>query len=125
MTTALKTCAVMGLVLPFRAMASQDLSAPGAFHAGWMDITVTRPGGSSFTATLFYPATSGGQSTPYDGAGAPYPAISFGHGFLQAVEKYQSTLEHLATWGYFAIASRSGGSFFRITRPSPMTCGIA
>lgn len=93
-------------------MASQDFSAPGAFQAGWMDVTVTRPGGSTFTARLFYPAASSGQNAPYDGTNAPYPGISFGHGFLQTVEKYQSTLEHLATWGYFVIASRSGGELF-------------
>jgi dienelactone hydrolase len=39
--------------------------------------------------------------------GAPYPAITFGHGFFQAVSTYQSTLEHLATHGYFVIATDS------------------
>lgn len=91
---------------------AQDLSAPGPFAAGWTDLTVPRPGGGSFTAKLFYPAVTRGENATYDGSGAPYPAISFGHGFLQSVEQYQSTLEHLATWGYLAIASRSAGGLF-------------
>ena len=109
MRTVFKACFVAGLMSPVWVMASQDLSAPGAFQAGWMDVTVNRPAGSSFTAKLFYPAVSSGQNAPYDGTSAPYAGISFGHGFLQTVEKYQSTLDHLATWGYFVIASRSGG----------------
>ncbi len=81
-----------------------DLSSPGPFGAGYANVSVPRPGGGSFSATLFYPATSSGSGTPFDGSGGSYPGIAFGHGFLQQVNKYQSTLEHLASWGYFVIA---------------------
>ena len=84
-----------------------DLSDPGAFFAGRSTVTVTRANGSTFSAVLFYPATAQGQGASFDPAGAPYPAISFGHGFLQGVGQYQSTLEHLATHGYLVIASES------------------
>lgn len=91
------------------ATAPADLSAPGPYSAASSEVTVTRTSGSTFTAVLFYPADAGGA---YDGSGAPYPAIAFGHGFLQPVERYESTLEHLATWGYFVIAPRSNGGLF-------------
>lgn len=86
-----------------------DASEPGPYGAGFVEVAVDRTGGGTFTAVVYYPATGTGGGTPYDGAGAPYPAISFGHGFLQSVEQYQSTLVHLATHGYFVIASRSEG----------------
>lgn len=89
--------------------AAQDFSQPGPYAPGWTEVSVTRPGGGSFTAVLYYPATTAGEDTPFDDMGAPYPGISFGHGFFQSVEKYQSTLEHLATWGFVVIASRSQG----------------
>jgi len=91
------------------AAAAQDLALPGPYSAGWTDVPVTRPEGGSFTATLYYPATTAGSGAPYDDSGAPYAAVSFGHGFLQPVSQYESTLEHLATWGYFAIATQSYG----------------
>jgi predicted dienelactone hydrolase len=89
-----------------------QLSAPGPYGAGWVEVGVQRPGGGSFNALLFYPATSSGQGATYDGGGAPYPAITFGHGWITAVTRYPSTLEHLATWGYFVIASESSGGLF-------------
>jgi len=106
------TLAVTAAALLTAAAAADDLSDPGPFHPGWMEVQVTRPDNSTFDATLYYPATTGGAEAPYDGAGAPYPAISFGHGFLQPVSQYHSTLSHLATWGYFAIASQSYGGLF-------------
>jgi predicted dienelactone hydrolase len=89
-----------------------DLSAPGPHYAGWRQVEITRTNGSTFSALLFYPATSAGEDAPYDGPGAPYPAISFGHGYLVPPTLYQSTLEHLATWGYFVVATESGLELF-------------
>jgi dienelactone hydrolase len=83
------------------------LSDPGPYQAGWQKVTVTRPDSTTFDAWLFYPALSNGQNAPYDGSGAPYPTISFGHGYRMDPLNYQSTLEHLATWGYFVMATES------------------
>lgn len=93
-------------------MQSIDYSAPGSFRAGRRRVTVRRPNGSTFNAQLYYPATAQGDNTPYDGSGAPYPSISFGHGFLQPPERYRSTLEHLASWGYLVIATESALELF-------------
>lgn len=89
-----------------------DGSQPGPFAAGRRDVTVTRSNGSTFQATLHYPATAAGTNAPFDPSGGPYPVFSFGHGFLTPVTQYASTLDHLASHGYFAIASRSGGNLF-------------
>lgn len=99
-----------------RHASAQDLGAAGPFAPGWRTVTVTRPGGSTFTSRLFYPAVAPGQnasivsvaSAAAVGVGA-FPAVSFGHGFLQAVTQYQSTCEHLATWGVLVIAPESEG----------------
>jgi len=101
---------VLGAAPPIAA--GQDLSGPGPYAAGYITVTVTRPDSSTFASLLFYPATAGGEGAPYEGSGAPYPAISFGHGFLTNPERYQGTLEHLATWGYFVMATRSGLELF-------------
>jgi dienelactone hydrolase len=76
-----------------------DLGQSGPFQPGWRSVNI--PGG---TAKLYYPASASGQNAPYDGSAAPYPAIAYGHGFLQHPDMYQGTLEHLATHGYFVIA---------------------
>lgn len=103
---------IAGLLVVFSGgvVAQNDpLSQAGRYRAGWRSVTVTRANNTTFTARLYYPAASGGQNTIYDGTGAPYAAITFGHGFFQAVSSYQSTLEHLATHGYFVVASDSEG----------------
>jgi predicted dienelactone hydrolase len=91
------------------AGAQPSLAEPGAFLAGWRQVTITRPNSTTFTARLFYPGQTAGSNAALDAAGAPYPAVSFGHGFFQAVSTYQSTLEHLATHGYIVIATESEG----------------
>jgi len=101
--------AIMLVAVP---MAQADLSVPGPYGAGWVEVSVPRPGGGSFDALLIYPASGSGQGATYEASGAPYPAVSFGHGWITAVTRYQSTLEHLASWGYFVIASRSYGGLF-------------
>ncbi|GIV10258.1 MAG: hypothetical protein KatS3mg019_2349 [Fimbriimonadales bacterium] len=89
-----------------------NYAAPGSYRAGRRRVTVRRPNNTTFNAQLYYPATATGDNAPYDGSGAPYPAVSFGHGFLQPPERYRSILEHLATWGYFVIATESGLELF-------------
>lgn len=89
-----------------------DYALPGIYRAGRRRVTVRRPNNTTFNAQLYYPATATGDNTPYDSRGAPYPAVSFGHGFLQPPERYRSILEHLATWGYFVIATESGLELF-------------
>ncbi len=88
---------------------ANPLSVAGIYKAGWKSVTVTRVNNTTFTARLYYPATANGQNTAYNNSGSPYPAITFGHGFFQVVASYQSTLEHLATHGYFVIATDSEG----------------
>jgi dienelactone hydrolase len=88
---------------------NNPLSVAGRYKTGWKTVTVTRSNATTFTARLYYPATVNGQNTTFDGSGSPYPAITFGHGFFQVVSSYQSTLEHLATHGYFVIATDSEG----------------
>lgn len=105
---ALVACAAFCVT---QALAA-DLSQPGPFKAGTQTVTVTRPNGSSFQATLHYPATTEAVNAAFDPSGGPYPAITFGHGFLQAVTQYTSTMKHLATHGFFVIASQSEGGLF-------------
>jgi predicted dienelactone hydrolase len=93
-------------------LTSSDFSQQGPYNAGWTQVTVNRPNSSTFSAYLFYPATTRGRGATFDASGGNYPAITFGHGYLQSVSRYQSTLEHLATWGFFVIASESESGFF-------------
>jgi predicted dienelactone hydrolase len=105
----------IALLLPLGAAGaapSSDPALPGPFKAGTQTVSVTRANGTSFQATLHYPATVEAGNAPFDASGAPYPAITFGHGFLQPVTQYASTLKHLATHGFMVIASQSEGGLF-------------
>lgn len=90
---------------------AQDLSLPGQFAAGTSTVTVTRSNGSTFSALLYYPSTTGGANAPLASSGSPFSAISFGHGFLQDPARYFGTMTHLATHGHIVIASTTETGF--------------
>jgi dienelactone hydrolase len=94
------------------AAAFADNSQPGPFAVSQRTVTVTRPNNSTFSAQIRYPATSSAASAPFAAAAGPAPAVSFGHGFLSAVDLYDSTMDHLASHGYIVIATTSEGGFF-------------
>ncbi|MCA9971437.1 MAG: dienelactone hydrolase family protein [Anaerolineales bacterium] len=94
------------LLLATTALASAapyPYAAPGPYESGWQFVSCPEGGVISFSAKLYYPATADGENTPYNGGGAPYPAVSFGHGFLQDPDGYRATFNHLASHGYFVI----------------------
>ncbi len=84
-----------------------SLSAVQLQPVGWRTATVPRTGGGSFVLLIIYPATAAGYDTPFDPSQGPYPAVSFGHGFFQHPDRYQPTLEHLASNGYIVVAPES------------------
>lgn len=86
-----------------------NLTAPAAQlqPVGWRTATAPRTGGGTFTLLVIYPATTAGFDTPFDPSQGPYPAVSFGHGFFQHPDRYQPTLEHLASYGYIVVAPES------------------
>lgn len=104
--------AVLGLGVCLGFARAQDLSQPGPYAAGERTVTVTRTDGSTFSALLYYPATSAGANAPFDGAAAPCPGITFGHGFVTQPSAYASTLRHLATWGNVVIATQTQTGLF-------------
>ncbi|MEU7903551.1 chlorophyllase/cutinase-like alpha/beta fold protein [Actinoplanes sp. NPDC049118] len=108
--TALSTLALASTLLlapaPAHAAAADDTSAPGAYAVGSTDVTITAAG-RSFGAKVWYPATSAGANKPV--AAGDFGVVAFGHGFLQGVGKYTSTLTHLASWGYVVAAPTSQG----------------
>lgn len=108
-------CAVLGFLLTGFATAAgsaDDLSTPGPYQAGNSTVIVSRPDDSTFEALLYYPALAEGLDAPPDPSGAPYAGISFGHGWVQPPERYESTFRHLATRGFVVIATRSGLELF-------------
>jgi predicted dienelactone hydrolase len=100
------------LAVFFPSVRASDYASPGPYSAGWNRVTIQRADRSTFTARLYYPARARGQDAPYEKAGAPYPAIAFGHGYQINPSYYASTLEHLASWGYFVCAPESGLELF-------------
>ena len=99
----------MALVLPASAGGTD---AAGPYAVGSRTVTVTRANGSTFSAVVRYPAQSAGASAPFATAAMPAPAVTFGHGFVTPVAQYESTLSHLASWGFIAIATTTQGSLF-------------
>jgi predicted dienelactone hydrolase len=100
------------LITAFPVVHASDYASPGSYAAGWTRVTITRADLTTFTARLYYPARTRGQDMQYDRAGAPYPAIVFGHGYQINPTFYGSMLEHLASWGYFVCAPESGLELF-------------
>jgi predicted dienelactone hydrolase len=92
--------------------AAADNSLPGPFVVSQRTVTVTRPNSTTFSAQIRYPATATTASAPFNPTAGPAPAITFGHGFLSAVDLYDSTMDHLASHGYIVIATTSGGELF-------------
>ena len=97
--------ALVALLCCIARVEAQDLSAPGPYAVGERTVSVSRPDGSTFNALLYYPATAAGSNTAFDASGAPYPGVTFGHGFLTQPGLYGSTLRHLASWGHFVAAT--------------------
>lgn len=84
--------------------AAKNAGTTGIYPVGWDTETLPRTGGGNFTALVIYPATANGNDTPVDTSGAPYPGIVFGHGFFQNPNRYQPSLEYLASHGYIIVA---------------------
>jgi predicted dienelactone hydrolase len=104
---------ISGLSLPGCArLAIDSPSTPADFASGWTTVRVTRANGSHFRALLYYPAVTTGENAPIDPTGGPYPAVTFGHGWLAQPRWYDSTLDYLATHGYIVIASESETQLF-------------
>ena len=91
--------------------ASQPSEAPdyadrGPYEVTIREISVPRPGeAEAFDARLFVPLP---PETAAAGLGEGSAIYAFGHGYLSPIEPYQSTLEHLASWGITVVAPRSG-----------------
>ena len=103
---------IAAAVLACTAATTADDSLPGAFAVSQRTVTVTRTNGTTFSAQIRYPATGTAANAPFATSASPAPAISFGHGFLSAVDLYDSTMDHLASHGYIVIATTSEGSLF-------------
>lgn len=91
--------------------AADPFSLPGPYAVGSRTVTVDRTDGSSFEMLLYHPADSAGANVPLAAGSQPFPAISFGPGFLQTNSQYASTLRHLASWGYLVGSTESQFGF--------------
>ena len=108
---ALRMLALLVAVALASTAPAQDLSQPGPRMPSRRDVTVVRANGSTFAATVHYPATSTSVGAPVDSSSGPYPIVAFGHGFLSAVTLYASTGAHLASWGFIVILPQTQGGF--------------
>ena len=83
-----------------------NLAARGPYAVETSELRVSRGHtGDTFDARLFMPAAPQAGTLAPDSRSALY---AFGHGYLAPVGPYESTLEHLASWGITVVAPRSG-----------------
>ncbi len=104
------TLVLLGLLVAGARAA--DLSLPGPFVASRRDATVVRANGTTFVATVHYPATAATVGAAFDPSAGPCPMIAFGHGYLCSVTLYQSTASHLASWGFVVALPQTQGGLF-------------
>ena len=104
--------AVVAVAAAPSSVRAQDLSQPGPRTPAQRDVTVVRSNGTTFTATVHYPAVAVQAGSPVDAANGPYPIIAFGHGFVSPVTLYASTGAHLASWGFIVLLPQTQGSLF-------------
>jgi dienelactone hydrolase len=83
--------------------AAADYANPGPFTASRREVSVVRGDGSTFAATMHYPASASTAGAPFDPTAGACPVIAFGHGFVTPVDRYLSTSAHLASWGFLVI----------------------
>jgi predicted dienelactone hydrolase len=95
------TTLVVLLFIGIDPVAAQDLSQPGPYPFGMRVVTITRPDQTTFVATVYYPASLEGRNPPVSFLGKPYPPIVFDS--IVSPTSYESTLSHLASWGFVAI----------------------
>ncbi|MER7112820.1 alpha/beta hydrolase family protein [Streptomyces sp. NPDC000229] len=107
-TAALTAPTAVAATPAARAVAA-DPAAPGAHPAAYTDLTVSASG-RSYSARIWYPGTTAGANAPV--APGLHPGLAFGHGFLQDISKYESTLRHYASWGFITVAPKSQGGLF-------------
>jgi predicted dienelactone hydrolase len=103
LTTAVLATAVC---INYPTSVEADLSQPGPYAAGSTQVLITRPDNTTFSALVYYPATTAGTNTPV-ASGGEFSAITFGHGFFQTPNRYFGTLQHLASYGHVVIAPAS------------------
>lgn len=89
---------------------AQDVSQPGPRLASQRDVSVVRSNGTSFTATVHYPALASTSAAAVDVGNGPYPIVAFGHGFVTPVTQYVSLGRHLASWGFIVVLPQTQGS---------------
>ncbi|MEU7282121.1 alpha/beta hydrolase [Streptomyces sp. NPDC045431] len=93
-----------------------DPAAPGPHPVAYTDLTVSASG-RSYSARVWYPGAAAGANAPV--AQGVHPGLAFGHGFLQNISTYESTLRHYASWGFITVAPKSQGGL------SPSHSGFA
>lgn len=96
------------LLSPSAAVAAAaDGSEQGEHAVGYRSIKIERQDGTAFWAWVFYPADAHEQDAALIEGDDRFPVVSFGHGFLQPVQRYRYSLRFLASHGYIVIATNS------------------
>lgn len=102
-----------------------DYTEPGAFLEPPHSPLGNRPAPRTLQTTILYPAAPESASSPKetapaaqegappDRAGAPYPLVVFGPGYLQVPRDYQALLEAWASAGFVVVAPT-----FPLTNPA-------
>ncbi|GAA0256933.1 dienelactone hydrolase [Saccharothrix mutabilis subsp. mutabilis] len=98
--------ALVANMTPTAVAAPPDYGLPGTHTVAYTDVTAVA-GGRSVPARVHYPATASGANQPV--AAGRFPAVAFGHGFLQATSRYTGTSTHLASWGFVVIVPTTQG----------------
>lgn len=79
----------------------------GPYAVGYRSIRIERDDATAYWAWVFYPGATHAQDAALIDGDERFPVVSFGHGFLQPVQRYRYSLRFLASHGYLVIATNS------------------
>ncbi len=96
------------LLLPaFSALRAQP------YQVGHRSLTFTDPDRNNRTipCEVYYPSLSAGEDVPVADAVAPFPVLSFGHGFVMTWDAYANIWEAVVPEGFILLFPTTEGSF--------------
>ncbi len=97
---------------PATAQTPPDLPGPRVVSVRSISVAGLPGGNANVALDIYYPATASSAAAPLDISGAPYDAVTFGHGFSLPASLYETLYRHFASHGFVVAVPRTEEGLF-------------